>query len=65
MIERISGSEIANGTVDLAYFHFAVLRPLKTRIKLASCVTFHPPSRVPPGVTYNVSQNLTQKMILK
>ena len=48
----ISASDIANGTADLAYYHFAIIDN-----SLTSCVTFLPPSHVPPGFEYNVRKS--------
>ena len=56
--ENISGNDISNGTVDIAYYHFAIVGE-----RLGSCVTFVPPSKVPPGLKYNVSRIISAKYV--
>ena len=55
----INGSEILSGRVQHAYFHKAVLND-----NLASCLTYIPQHRVPPGEQHSVTENRSGKFSL-
>ena len=48
--EQMYGEQIMNKTVDNAYFHTALIHESLE----ASCVTFQPQHRLPPGQKYGV-----------
>ena len=59
--ERINGSEIINGGVKNAYFHFAVIHDYgfyTWNDYLASCLTYVPQNRVPPGGQHSVTDQI-------
>ena len=51
--ETINGSEILSGGIRNAYFHFAVIQDIWGDY-WASCLTYVPQHRVPPGEQYSV-----------
>ena len=51
---RLYGNESSNNTEELAYFHPAVITTDLGHQMLASCVTFAPPYKVPPGSNHKV-----------
>ena len=51
---KISGSEIADKSQDLAYYHVAVIEKGSGLSVYAQCVTFSPKDPVPTGSAYNV-----------
>ena len=52
--DNITGPEIMNGTLENAYFHSAILKSGHLSYHWASCLTYAPQYRVPPGGQHNV-----------
>ena len=50
----LTADDIASKSQDLAYFHNALFKISADRKILASCVSFAPRDRVPPGSLHNV-----------
>ena len=48
------GKAIANSSEDLVYLHMAIIKASLSKAAIASCVTFMPPDKVPPGPSYKV-----------
>ena len=65
--DNITGPEIMNGTLENAYFHSAILKSGHLSYHWASCLTYAPQYRVPPGGQHNVMdvQGVPRKMFKK